>query len=106
MMENKKTEKLKIGYDQMKNVKNVNTSGPTVSGMFSPNRENLLDPITDTATDFERCVQCGYCRSVCRVYNATYNEMDYAGGRMRILKSLSKKEIKFDKEGIIDSIFR
>jgi len=87
------------------NNKKLVTSGPPGSGLFSPNQENLLDPLTLT-DDFERCVQCGYCRSVCRVYDITYNEMDYAGGRNRILKSLANKEIKLDKEGIVDSIFR
>ncbi|MHA1718825.1 MAG: (Fe-S)-binding protein [Promethearchaeota archaeon] len=93
------TEEKKIDF------KNVVTTGPPVAGLFSPNRDNLLEPrvLTD---DFQRCIQCGYCRSVCRVYDITYNEMDYAGGRNRILKSLANKEIKFDKEGIVDSIFR
>ena len=86
-------------------IKKVVTSGPPGSGLFSPNRDNLLAPKI-MEDDFERCIQCGYCRSVCRVYNVTYNEIDYAGGRNRILKALKSKELKFDKEGIVDSIYR
>ncbi|QEE15298.2 (Fe-S)-binding protein [Promethearchaeum syntrophicum] len=94
-----------MSKEEKQYVKNINTTGPPGSGLFSPQQENLHDPLTLT-DDFERCIQCGYCRSVCRVYDITYNEMDYAGGRNRILKSLANKEIKFDKEGIVDSIFR
>ena len=86
-------------------IKKVETSGPPGSGIFSPHRENLLEP-KEMTDDFERCIQCGYCRAVCRVYNVTYNESDYAGGRNRILKALASKEIKFDKVGIVDSIYR
>ena len=87
-------------------VKKVVTSGPTVSGMFAPNQENLVEPTSKSEEDYERCTQCGYCRLVCRVYNTTYAERDYAGGRNRILKSLKKKEIAFDKEKIIDAIYQ
>ncbi|NVM45953.1 MAG: (Fe-S)-binding protein [Candidatus Lokiarchaeota archaeon] len=88
------------------NVKKVVTTGPPVSGMFPPDQENLVDPDSHAELDYERCVQCGYCRLVCRVYNTTYAERDYAGGRNRILKSLAHKEIDFDKEKIIDAIYQ
>ena len=91
--------------EKLPDVKKVVTSGPPGSALFSPHRKNLLSPL-DMIDEFERCTQCGYCRSVCRVYNVTYNEKDYAGGRNRILKSLASKEIKFDKEAIVDSIYR
>jgi len=95
----------KMSKDKSSDVKNIVTTGPPVAGLFSPHRDNLLEPriLTD---DFQRCVECGYCRSVCRVYDVTYSELDYAGGRNRILKALANKEISFDKEGIVDSIFR
>jgi len=94
--------------NKSKDVKDVITSGPTTSGLFAPAQENLLEPITDLKEEdtYERCVQCGYCRYVCRVYNTTYSEKDYAGGRNRILKSLSKKYVEFDKEKLIDPIYR
>ena len=84
----------------------VITTGPPVSGMFAPDQENLVEPDSHAELDYERCVQCGYCRLVCRVYNTTYAERDYAGGRNRILKSLAHGEIDFDKEKIIDAIYQ
>jgi Fe-S oxidoreductase len=80
--------------------KKVITSGPPVSGIFSPHRENLRDTksMFDEDMGFEECLHCGYCRNVCRVYNTTYNEKDYAGGRNRILK--------FDKDEIIDTVYK
>jgi len=87
------------------NVKKVVTTSLGV-GMFPPDQENLVDPDSHAELDYERCVQCGYCRLVCRVYNTTYAERDYAGGRNRILKSLAHGEIDFDKEKIIDAIYQ
>lgn len=97
-----------MNRDKVKDINKVVTSGPPGSDYFAPDQRNLLKPITKykEADTYERCVHCGYCRHVCRVYNTTYSEKDYAGGRNRILKSLSKKEIRFDKEGIIDSLYR
>ncbi|MFW9867788.1 MAG: (Fe-S)-binding protein [Candidatus Thorarchaeota archaeon] len=91
-----------------KDIKKVVTSGPPGSDFFAPDQENLLEPFTDLKEEetYKRCVHCGYCRHVCRVYNTTFSEKDYAGGRNRILKSLSKKDIKFDKEGLIDPLYR
>ncbi|MGB5909910.1 MAG: (Fe-S)-binding protein [Promethearchaeia archaeon] len=92
----------------LEDIKKVVTSGPTVSGIFAPSQENILEPISKLKQEetYEECVQCGYCRHVCRVYNVTFSERDYAGGRNRILKSLSKKELEFDKEKIIPAIYR
>ncbi|KKM06584.1 hypothetical protein LCGC14_1742490, partial [marine sediment metagenome] len=94
--------------ENLKNLKDLITTGPSGSGLFAPDQENLLEPITNLKVedDFERCIQCGYCRQVCRVYNSTFNEMDCASGRNRIMKSLSSRNIDFDKEKIIDSIYR
>ena len=89
-------------------IKKSVTSGPPVSGIFSPNRENVIEAQSkfELELGFEECVHCGYCRNVCRVYNITYNEKDYAGGRNRIIKSLARKETKFDKDEIIDTIYK
>jgi heterodisulfide reductase subunit D len=97
-----------MSKEKSKEVQKAITSGPPVSGIFPPHRENLLDPASEKNKEkgFEDCVHCGYCRNVCRVYNTTYNEKDYAGGRNRILKSLAKNQIKFDKDEIIDTIYR
>ena len=91
-----------------KDLKDLVTTGPSGSAMFAPIRENLVEPITElnAKDDFERCIQCGYCRQVCRVYNTTFNERDCASGRNRIMKALSSRNIDFDKELIIDSIYR
>ena len=91
-----------------KKSKDVVTTGPPAAFLFSPNQKNLIAPITteDITQDYLRCVNCGYCRDVCRVYNTTFSEKDYAGGRNRILKSLVKKEIPFNRETIVDSVFK
>ncbi|MHA2180475.1 MAG: (Fe-S)-binding protein [Promethearchaeota archaeon] len=97
-----------MSKEKIKDIEKVVTTGPPGSDFFAPDQENLLEPITNLKEKdtFERCVHCGYCRHVCRVYNTTLSEKDYAGGRNRILKSLSKNNIEFDKEGIVDSIYR
>ena len=97
-----------MSKEKVKDIEKVVTTGPPGSDFFAPDQENLLEPITKLKEEdtYERCVHCGYCRHVCRVYNTTLSEMDYAGGRNRILKSLSKNQIKFDKVGIIDSLYR
>lgn len=97
-----------MSKDKIKDIEKVITTGPPGSDLFAPDQENLLEPITKLKAEeaYERCVHCGYCRHVCRVYDTTFTERDYAGGRNRILKSISKKEIKFDREGIIDSLYR
>jgi len=97
-----------MSKDKIKDIEKVVTTGPPGSDYFAPDQENLLDPITKIKEEktFERCTHCGYCRHVCRVYNTTLSEKDYAGGRNRILKSLAKKDIKFNKEGLIDPLYR
>ncbi|MFX1298648.1 MAG: (Fe-S)-binding protein, partial [Promethearchaeota archaeon] len=89
-------------------IKNVITTGPTVAGLVAPSRANLIEPKTKKKDEqsFENCTHCGYCRHVCRVYNNTWCETDYAGGRNRIIKALDRNDIKFDKEEVIPSVYR
>ncbi len=93
---------------EKEDLKNVITSGPPVAGLVSPSKENLVEPTDpkDPKYSYERCTHCGYCRHVCKVYNVSWSETDYAGGRNRIIKALDRKDIKFDKEDIIPSVFR
>jgi heterodisulfide reductase subunit D len=89
-------------------VRNAITSGPPVAGLISPSKENLVEPKSkkEKKYDYERCTHCGYCRHVCRVYNTSWCETDYAGGRNRIIKALDRNDIKYDKVDIIPSVFR
>ncbi|MFX0027785.1 MAG: (Fe-S)-binding protein [Candidatus Hermodarchaeota archaeon] len=91
-----------------KELKDVITTGPPVAGLISPSRENLKEPSKQFKDkySYERCTHCGYCRHVCKVYNTSWSETDYAGGRNRIIKALDRKDIKFNKIDIIPSVFR
>ena len=89
-------------------LKNVITTGPPVAGLVSPSRDNLKEP-SDKFEDkhsYERCTHCGYCRHVCKVYNTSWSESDYAGGRNRIIKALDRGDVKFKKDDIIPPVFR
>lgn len=93
---------------EKEDLKNVITTGPPVAGLVSPSKENLVEPSEpkEAKYSYERCTHCGYCRHVCKVYNTSWSETDYAGGRNRIIKALDRKDIKFDKDEIIPSVFR
>lgn len=93
---------------EKENLKNVVTTGPPVAGLVSPSRENLVDPSDKFKGkySYERCTHCGYCRHVCKVYNTSWSETDYAGGRNRIIKALDRGDIKFKKDEIVPSVFR
>ena len=93
---------------EKEDLKNVITTGPPVAGLVSPSRDNLREP-SDEFKDkhsYERCTHCGYCRHVCKVYNTSWSESDYAGGRNRIIKALDRGDIKFKKDDIIPPVFR
>ena len=94
--------------NEQEDLKNVITTGPPVAGLVSPSKENLVAPSDPKGGkySYERCTHCGYCRHVCKVYNVSWSETDYAGGRNRIIKALDRKDIKFDKDEIIPSVFR
>ncbi|MHA2257183.1 MAG: (Fe-S)-binding protein [Promethearchaeota archaeon] len=93
---------------EKKDLKDIVTTGPPVAGLVSPSRENLVDPSDEfkDINSYERCTHCGYCRHVCKVYNVSWSETDYAGGRNRIVKALNRKDTKFDRDEIIPSVFR
>jgi heterodisulfide reductase subunit D len=93
---------------EKKDLKDVITTGPPVAGLVSPSKENLVEPSEKFSGkhSYERCTHCGYCRHVCKVYNTSWSETDYAGGRNRIIKALDRKDAKFDKEEIVPSVFR
>ncbi|MFW9876206.1 MAG: (Fe-S)-binding protein [Candidatus Thorarchaeota archaeon] len=93
---------------EKRDLKDVITTGPPVAGLVSPSRDNLREP-SDKFKDkysYERCTHCGYCRHVCKVYNTSWSETDYAGGRNRIIKALDRGDIKFKKDEIVPSVFR
>jgi len=91
-----------------KDLRNVITTGPPVAGLVSPSRENIIEPKTTLKEkySYERCTHCGYCRHVCKVYNVSWSETDYAGGRNRMIKALDQKSLKFDSEEIVPSVYR
>ena len=93
---------------EKEDLKNVITTGPPVAGLVSPSRDNLKEPSTKFKEkhSYERCTHCGYCRHVCKVYNTSWSETDYAGGRNRIIKALDRGDIKFKKDEIVPSVFR
>ncbi|MFX1489502.1 MAG: (Fe-S)-binding protein [Promethearchaeota archaeon] len=94
--------------NEKEKLKDVVTTGPPVAGLVSPSRENTIEPSSKfkDILSYERCTHCGYCRHVCKVYNTSWSESDYAGGRNRIIKGLDRKDIKFDREDIVPSVFR
>ncbi|MFW9864814.1 MAG: (Fe-S)-binding protein [Candidatus Thorarchaeota archaeon] len=94
--------------NEKEKLKDVVTTGPPVAGLVSPSRENTIEPSSKfkDISSYERCTHCGYCRHVCKVYNTSWSESDYAGGRNRIIKGLDRKDIKFDREDIVPSVFR
>jgi heterodisulfide reductase subunit D len=93
---------------EKEDLKNVITTGPPVAGLVSPSRDNLKEPSAKFKEkySYERCTHCGYCRHVCKVYNTSWSETDYAGGRNRIIKALDRGDIKFKKDEIVPSVFR
>ncbi|MBY8991256.1 MAG: (Fe-S)-binding protein [Candidatus Lokiarchaeota archaeon] len=93
---------------EKEDLKNVVTTGPPVAGLVSPSRDNLREPSDEFKNkhSYERCTHCGYCRHVCKVYNTSWSESDYAGGRNRIIKALDRGDIKFKKDDIIPPVFR
>ena len=78
------------------------------TGLVAPSKENLLKPKfdEDPNSSYKRCTHCGYCRHVCKVYNISWCETDYAGGRIRIIKALNNKKIELDDKQIVPTLFR
>jgi len=97
-----------IEEDKEEIKKKAVTTGPTAAGLVAPSKENLIEPKSKLKEmySYENCTHCGYCRHVCKVYNYSWSETDYAGGRNRIIKGLDRGIIKFDKEEIIPAVFR
>ena len=52
------------------------------------------------------CAHCGTCRNYCRVYNNTFLESDFAGGRLRIIEELFSRRVKCNTDELISTVFK
>src|ERR1700742_1284474 len=64
-----------------------------------------LEAFPDLQEELDRCMKCGFCMSVCPVYNAEKTEGGVARGKITIAEAVSAGQLELEDQEVIDTLF-
>ncbi|HEX3744160.1 MAG TPA: (Fe-S)-binding protein [Bryobacteraceae bacterium] len=66
---------------------------------------NGLEAFPELQKELDRCMKCGFCMSVCPVYNAEKTEGGVARGKITIAEAVIAGDLALDDQEVIDMLF-
>ena len=73
--------------------------------MPEPAKETGLEAFPELQQELDRCMKCGFCMSVCPVYNAEKTEGGVARGKITIAEAVIAGDLALDDQEVIDTLF-
>ena len=73
--------------------------------MPEPAKETGLEAFPELQQELDRCMKCGFCMSVCPVYNAEKTEAAVARGKITIAEAVIAGDLALDDQEVIDTLF-
>ena len=73
--------------------------------MSEPAKETGLEAFPELQQELDRCMKCGFCMSVCPVYNAEKTEGGVARGKITIAEAVIAGDLALDDQEVIDTLF-
>lgn len=70
-----------------------------------PNHRTGLEDFPAIREELDRCMKCGFCMSVCPVYNAEKSEGAVARGKIGIAEAVLSGDLALDDQEVIDTLF-
>jgi glycolate oxidase iron-sulfur subunit len=64
-----------------------------------------LEAFPELQQELDRCMKCGFCMSVCPVYNAEKTEGGVARGKITIAEAVIAGDLALDDQEVIDTLF-
>jgi glycolate oxidase iron-sulfur subunit len=68
-------------------------------------KETGLEGFPELQQELDRCMKCGFCMSVCPVYNAEKTEGGVARGKITIAEAVIAGDLALDDREVIDTLF-
>ena len=68
-------------------------------------RETGLEAFPELQQELDRCMKCGFCMSVCPVYNAGKTEGGVARGKITIAEAVMAGDLALEDQEVIDTLF-
>jgi glycolate oxidase iron-sulfur subunit len=68
-------------------------------------RSTGLEAFPQLQGELDRCMKCGFCMSVCPVYNAEKSEGGVARGKITIAEAVISGDLALDDQEVIDTLF-
>jgi glycolate oxidase iron-sulfur subunit len=68
-------------------------------------KETGLEGFPELRQELDRCMKCGFCMSVCPVYNAEKTEGGVARGKITIAEAVIAGDLALDDREVIDTLF-
>jgi glycolate oxidase iron-sulfur subunit len=68
-------------------------------------KETGLEAFPELQRELDRCMKCGFCMSVCPVYNAEKTEGGVARGKITIAEAVIAGDLALEDQEVIDTLF-
>ena len=68
-------------------------------------KETGLEAFPELQQELDRCMKCGFCMSVCPVYNAEKTEGGVARGKITIAEAVIAGDLALEDQEVIDTLF-
>ncbi|MEI9974395.1 MAG: 4Fe-4S dicluster domain-containing protein [Ignavibacteriota bacterium] len=65
-----------------------------------------LEAFSNLQQELDRCMKCGFCMSVCPVYNAEKNEGGVARGKITIAEAVIAGQLELEDQEVIGHAVR